>query len=603
MKDNDFDNLFDDDFFKDIDSNGSAESVTKAQSLEDMTEEEIEIFKQSDTYNEYKAEVTEVSDVKANMKGKTVQEIMSLADRDKSIGYSYNSLEHFDIEIDIYQDIVDQSPVMQDTVEEGVEIFPTFKYLHEDIFLSLLKYKAVVIPEDKVHTSTRINRKIILKLINTPEYIALRKTCRLDQFNAALGTEIIGQKALDIIRELVSQMEDLKQKKDALKDLLDQEKQMDSLMEEMEDIDQLIENAKQAGNSQLMDELQDQLSDKELALSQAKDMANQIAKTCDELIDNDDMIEEVVQVVSGTLSETDKQVKEVSDLCEAWGLSDGGTNRVAFQEKKEAIETIRRSNKLTKLTDMIGRFKESAIAEQKKKSKHGAVEIDSVTVGNKIQDTLPSDRMNLTKDVTKKDFYRRMTENQLMTYNKKSHNTKNKGPIIVCVDTSGSMGTSEEMWSKALTVGILEVAQMQKRDFACIIYSGRADDPIVIGKDEIAPKKIIECAERYHGGGTNFESPLNKAIDLIKESQFRDADIMFITDGDCGVSDDFLRKFRRIKEEKEFKTKGILIDLGSYGHCSDATLKEFCDDITLISDVTDLENSESEHNKSIFGSI
>lgn len=79
-------------------------------------------------------------------------------------------------------------------------------------------------------------------------------------------------------------------------------------------------------------------------------------------------------------------------------------------------------------------------------------------------------------------------------------------------------------------------------------------------------------------------------------------DIVFITDGDCCVSDDFLRKFKKTKEEKEFKTKGILVNLG-YGHSSDSSLKEFCDDITLISSVADLKDSDSEVNKNIFGNL
>ena len=36
---------------------------------------------------------------------------------------------------------------------------------------------------------------------------------------------------------------------------------------------------------------------------------------------------------------------------------------------------------------------------------------------------------------------------------------------------------------------------------------------------------------------------------------------------------------------------------------SDATLREFCDDVVRISNVADLTNSESEVNKQLFGSI
>ena len=600
--------LFDDaDWLDDIDlddlGGDEVAATTTSSSFKDMTSEEIETFKSSQEYKEYGAIIQEATDTPANMQGKTVQEIMGLSNRHEAVGYSYNALKHYDIDIDIYQDIVDQSPVMQKTLEEGEELLPTFKYLHQDIFLSLYKYKAEVLPETSMNISTRMNRGIIGNLINTPEYISLRQTCRLDQFNAALGTEIIGQEAIQILRDALDKIKDLQQKKDAMDRLLEEEEKIDELMEEIGEIDELIDDARRAGNGSYMAQLQAQKEANERAVAQLKAMANQIAEECDELLDEDELASEVSYVMGKTLDETGKEVKEVSQLCEAWGLGTGENCHVAFQNKKDAIEQIRHSSKLNKLTDLVGRFKESAITEQKKKAKHGAVEIKSVTVGDKIQDTLPSDRLNLCNDTTKKDFYRRMTEHSLLTYSKEANKQKNKGPIIVCVDTSGSMAGDEEIWSKALTVGILEVAQMQKRDFACIIYSSHADKPIVIKKDEIAPQKIIDCAERFHSGGTSFEAPLNEALELIKDSRFKDADIVFITDGDCYVSDKFSRKFKQIKEEKEFKTMGVLVNMGG-GHCSDSSLKEFCDgDIILVSDLADLTDGDSNVNKSIFGAL
>lgn len=591
-----FDGLFDDD------DNFDSVQQTNVDRFQNMTSEEIEQFQSSQEYKEYKADIEEAIDTPANLKGKTVQEIMGLSNKKDIIGYSYNALEHYDIDIDIYEDIVDQSPVMQRTLEEGEELLPTFKYLHQDIFLSLYKYKAKVLPETQMHISTRMNRGIIGNLINTPEYISLRQTCRMDQFNAALGTEIIGREAIEIIRNAINKIKDLEKQKEAMDKLMEEEEKMDALLEEIEDIDELIENAKRQGNAAYAAQLQAEKENREQAIATLKAMANKIAEECDELLDDDEMATEISTVMGKTLDATSQEVQEVSDLCNAWGLGTGENCHVAFQNKKDAIEKIRHSPKLNKLTDLVGRFKESAITEQKKKAKHGAVEIKSVTVGDKIQDTLPSDRMNLCNETTKKDFYRRMTGHQLLTYSKEAHKQKNKGPIIVCVDTSGSMDGDEEVWSKALTVGILEVAQMQKRDFACIIYSSHADKPIVIKKDEIAPQKIIDCAERFHNGGTNFEAPLNEALELIKDSRFKDADIVFITDGDCYVSDTFTRKFKQIKEDKDFKTLGVLVNMGR-GHVSDSSLKEFCDSITLVSDIADLKNSDSTVNKSIFGAL
>ena len=522
----DFDDLMDE-FEDEVISSAQTDSINDIQKniggFQDMSSEQIKQFQNSQEYKEFKADITEATDVKANLQGKTVQEIMGLSNRKETLGYSYNALEHYDVDIDIYNDIVDQSPVMQQTLEEGEELLPTFKYLHQDIFLSLYKYKARVLPEVDMHISTRMNRGIISNLINTPEYISLRHTCRMDQFNAALGTEIIGREAIDILREAIEKLKDLEQKKDAMDRLIEEEEKIDELIEDIGDIDELIEDAKRAGNGSLAAQLEQERQAKEQSVATLKAMANKIAEDCDELIEDDGLASEVSTTMGSTLTETGKQVQEVSELCEAWGLGTGENCQVAFQNKKDAIERIRRSSKLHKLTDLVGKFKESAIVEQKKKAKHGAVEIKGVTTGDKIQDTLPSDRMNLCNDITKGDFYRRMSEHGLLQYSKESNKQKNKGPIIVCVDTSGSMQGDEEIWSKALTIGILEVAQMQKRDFACIIYSSHADKPIVIKKDEIAPQKIIDCAERFHNGGTDFEAPLNEALELIKDSTFKNA--------------------------------------------------------------------------------
>ena len=79
-------------------------------------------------------------------------------------------------------------------------------------------------------------------------------------------------------------------------------------------------------------------------------------------------------------------------------------------------------------------------------------------------------------------------------------------------------------------------------------------------------------------------------------------DIVFITDGDCYVSDGFSRKFKQIKEEKDFKTLGVLVNMGR-GHASDSSLKEFCDNVTLVSDIADLTDSNSSTNTAIFGAL
>ena len=389
-----------------------------------------------------------------------------------------------------------------------------------------------------------------------------------------------------------------------MQELMKKEQEMDELLEENEEMDELLQSLIQTGqgNSAQAQQLQQQI-DQNVASKQAiQQLANKIAEEMDDLIEEDDLANEITTRAGKAFDEASMQVAETSELVDAWGLGEGEKSRVSYQNKKDAIERIRKSPKLKHLTDLIGRFKESAITEQKKKTKHGAVEISSVTLGNKIEDILPSEKMMLSNEATKKDFYNKYTENRNMVYSKESNKSKNKGPIILCCDESGSMDGDRETWSKAFTMGVLEIAQIQKRDFAFIAYDSHANEPIVIKKGEVSPEKVITICEEFLDGGTNFEAPLRKALDLIKDSTFKNADIIFVTDGDCGVSDSFKQKFKQVKEEKEFACKGILVDMGSW-RSSDSTLREFCDDVVRISNIADLTNGDSEVNKQLFGSI
>lgn len=608
------DELFDDDLFEDEDDSPDVDSAKPSGvsqiagkyglgGFESMSEKDVEDFKQSDDYKNYSAEIDN-DNIKADMHGKTVQEILGLTNLKESVKQSFNAFEHYDVDLEFYQDIVDTSPVMQNTIEEGCKIYPAFEYMYQDIFLSLYKYKARLLPESDIHMSTRLNRKFAECYLNTPEYIKLRQTCRMDQFNAALGTEIIGSKLLKIVEEVMNKLKEQEESIKKMQELMKKEQEMDELIEENEEMDELLQSLIQTGQggSAQAQQLQQQI-DQNIASKQAiQQLANQIAEEMDDLIEEDDLANEITTRAGKAFDEASMQVAETSELVDAWGLGEGEKSRVSYQNKKDAIERIRKSPKLKHLTDLIGRFKESAITEQKKKTKHGAVEISSVTLGNKIEDILPSEKMMLSNEATKKDFYNKYTENRNMVYSKESNKSKNKGPIILCCDESGSMDGDRETWSKAFTMGVLEIAQIQKRDFAFIAYDSHANEPIVIKKGEVSPEKVITICEEFLDGGTNFEAPLRKALDLIKDSTFKNADIIFVTDGDCGVSDSFKQKFKQVKEEKEFACKGILVDMGSW-RSSDSTLREFCDDVVRISNIADLTNGDSEVNKQLFGSI
>ncbi len=566
------------------------------------------IITHDDDYEEYKVSYYR-DNVNQNDKCNTVSSALGLSNISEKP--SFNSIKCWITDLEDHEDVVDQSFVMQRRIEEGTQQLPTFKYLHQDLFLSLRKYRPEILPEHKTHISTRMNRDILEKIVNTPEFIRLRRSCRMDNFLAAIGTEVLSDKSIDIIREIMERTPNAQQQQQALKELMEQEEQIEQLYQSnedlMEEINALMQghSSSSAATSNQVRQLQQQVSANQLSIEAAQQLANSIAEQqkCQDLLKpKKQVMNEVIRALGKAMDAASLEVQEMSELCQAWGFDDGQTCCIPFENKRHALEAIRRSSKLKRMTNAIGRFKDCAVNVQKRKSKDGAVELSSVTVGDKIQDVLPSELMTLTHPTTKRSFYRKMTDKQLMVYAKEAHKQKSKGPIIVCVDTSGSMLGNAEIWSKAITIGMLEIAEMQKRDFACILYSGSARAPIILKKGEKDPEKVIKIAETFFGGGTNFESPLEKAMKLMEESVFSKGDIVFITDGECDVSDNFLKHYQKVKDKKEFSTLGILINLGKYGY-TDVTLRKFCDDVVCISKVVELKDSNSDVNKAIFGAV
>jgi uncharacterized protein with von Willebrand factor type A (vWA) domain len=106
---------------------------------------------------------------------------------------------------------------------------------------------------------------------------------------------------------------------------------------------------------------------------------------------------------------------------------------------------------------------------------------------------------------------------------------------------------------------------------------------------ELEAKRVMDLAEYFPGGGTDFQRPLDAALECLRQARFKKGDIVFITDGECQVSPEWAEQFRREKERLGFSLFSILIDVGS---SSLGTLKEFSDRITTIHQLTGEEATD-----------
>ena len=73
-------------------------------------------------------------------------------------------------------------------------------------------------------------------------------------------------------------------------------------------------------------------------------------------------------------------------------------------------------------------------------------------------------------------------------------------------------------------------------------------------------------------------------MQLIETEGFEKADIVFVTDGQCDMPEDFLEELRQEQAERRFTITGVLLDSDDAG--MEFSLKDFCQNIYRTSELT-----------------
>ena len=161
---------------------------------------------------------------------------------------------------------------------------------------------------------------------------------------------------------------------------------------------------------------------------------------------------------------------------------------------------------------MAGRYKRWAIATHKSKTRYGVDSLRGITIGNDISKLLPTESMKLQHPTLKKVFKKDLLEGKLFQYEYHHQQKESAGPIICCIDSSGSMHGVAEIWAKAVALGLLELARHQNRSFYVVHFSSSYQHDNLHINDfrkskPYSVEEVVDLAEYFEGGGTAFEPP------------------------------------------------------------------------------------------------
>ena len=208
------------------------------------------------------------------------------------------------------------------------------------------------------------------------------------------------------------------------------------------------------------------------------------------------------------------------------------------------------------LCDLLGKLRQLEVSERIERTQvhykqdvglpdiNSQEEIIGIRLGRDIEHVLPSELALLADPETSILFDLKYVESRLMCFDMQGiqcaqqHHQREElrsveevakqGPMVICVDTSGSMSGMPETVAKAVALFIAGKAKQQKR--ACYLINFSTGIETLDLGDDFGMEALIKFLGMSFHGGTDAIPALNHALGVIQNETYERADLLMISD-------------------------------------------------------------------------
>ena len=239
-----------------------------------------------------------------------------------------------------------------------------------------------------------------------------------------------------------------------------------------------------------------------------------------------------------------------------WDLSIDELTSSDIQVLLQWSKVFKDNPKLQELCALLGKMNREASKKEKIKIQeiqnyesilpdmNSKEEICGITFSDHIEDALPHELCLLSDEDTDLLFSLKFIEKRLMSFEKMGYASETKtktlekekivekkdkkGPVIVCVDTSGSMAGEPENIAKALTLCLASMAH--KQDRACYMINFSTDiETFDFSKDK-GLGELLKFLQMGFYGGTDVFPALEEGLKMMAEKDYKKADLLVVSD-------------------------------------------------------------------------
>lgn len=182
------------------------------------------------------------------------------------------------------------------------------------------------------------------------------------------------------------------------------------------------------------------------------------------------------------------------------------------------------------------------------------------------------------------DWERHLVEKEFMEEGERKVPRPERGPILLAVDTSGSMHGTPEIVAKAVALEAMRTAHAEKRRCFVYAWSGPGDiEGHELSLDAGGVGKLIEFLGLSFHGGSDPTAVCDKILDQLRDSTWERADVLVVSDGEWRADD----LSDKVAEARKKGTRFHGVQIGSRGTSG---MRAICDPVHLFNDWDALGN-------------
>lgn len=253
------------------------------------------------------------------------------------------------------------------------------------------------------------------------------------------------------------------------------------------------------------------------------------------------------------MRENVQKIKEVKESLNTLGIP---CENESNHERGEFIRHALNSSTINKLANMVGRLKRQMVSVPtlvKNKRQRKTFELQQ----GQLPDEIMRERFLACNDDTWDQYcYRAVTQKQWVR-KKDGKDKMGRGPIIMCLDNSGSMSGPKFDYAKTIALALLSIAKEQKRKYELIVFGSNIRSHLIL--DSSNYMNLIDTIMGLTAfGGTDFYRPIFAACNRVLS--IKNADIVFLTDGNGRVGEQTCSTVIKMTENYGMKFLTIYLD-------------------------------------------